>query len=92
MHLKKELIDMMINDFPSLKIKGNHNNWILKCPFHHDIKERPQFFIDVKYNNYHCIGCGIRGKVDNLESDLERFEKKFGSQVKLEINKFNEGN
>lgn len=92
MKFKKEIIDLMLRDFIDLKLKGNHNTWVLKCPFHYDIKERQQFFVDVKSNNYHCIACGIRGKVDNLENDLDRFEKRFGSNVKLEISKFNEGN
>lgn len=85
MTLKPELIDMMINDFPQLKLKGNHNTWVLKCPFHFDPRDRQQFFVDVKADNYHCIACGIRGKVNSLEEDMAKFRKKYGEPIKLDI-------
>lgn len=83
--MKPELINMMLEYFPSILLKGNSNAWTLKCPFHFEPRDRAQFLVDIKGGNYHCIGCGIRGKTKDLEDDLTKFLKKHGNPQPLKV-------
>ena len=81
--MNKEILRLMLDVFPQMQLKGDFNTWVMVCPFHEPLNPRnikPQFFIDVKSSNYHCIGCGIRGKTKELIRDLEEKTKTIRTQ------------
>lgn len=53
------------------KVKGIYENRFKAfCPFH---KERtPSFFVDLKKQVYYCFGCHAKGKLSELETELEK--------------------
>lgn len=61
----------MMHDFPAMKLSGNHNCWAMLCPFHADRRDRAQFFVDLRSKKYHCLGCGERGDLEQLERKLK---------------------
>ena len=64
-------LQIMREDFPSMQLQGNHETWVLMCPLHFDRRERKQFFVDVRNDKYHCLGCGARGDLDGLSRKLD---------------------
>ena len=54
--------------FISFEVSALRNNrWKLRCPFHSEDTE--SFLLDV-HGDYHCLGCGKKGIVDEYHVPL----------------------
>lgn len=72
--MNRQLLEMMRTDMKTTKMKGNYNTWVLICPFHvdHARPEHQSLFIDVRHDHFNCIKCGKKGKLDDLDAELEK--------------------
>lgn len=81
--MNKEILRLMSDEFPKMQMKGDFNTWIIVCPFHEPLNPKnikPSLFLDIRVGNYHCIGCGTRGKLKELMRDLEEKTKTIRTQ------------
>lgn len=74
--MNRQILELMQGDLKKVKAKGNFNTWIVLCPFHDTFKrpDHPTLFIDIKNQNYNCLDCQARGKLEDLERKLEKME------------------
>lgn len=75
--MNSQLLKMMIDDIPRLKMKGNYNVWTILCPFHTDFRrpELPQLLIDIRAQRFNCVGCGKKGDLEKLGDMLKKLDE-----------------
>lgn len=75
--MNNDILNMMRYALPELKARGNYNTWVVICPFHTDKRrpDLPQLCIDIKNQNYVCLGCGEKGNLDKMERELDKLKK-----------------